>query len=44
MISFVDAYRDKHGVKPFCKVLPIAPRTLDTAIELIEVLASRSRR
>ena len=27
MISFVDAYRDKHGVEPICKVLPIAPST-----------------
>jgi len=25
MISFVDAYRDDHGVEPICKVLPIAP-------------------
>jgi hypothetical protein len=24
MISFVDAYRDEHGVEPICKVLPIA--------------------
>ena len=27
MISFVDAYRDDHGVEPICKVLPIAPST-----------------
>src|SRR6185312_16005228 len=27
MISFVDAYRDKHGVEPICKVLAIAPST-----------------
>jgi len=27
MISFVDAYRDEHGVEPICKVLPIAPST-----------------
>jgi hypothetical protein len=27
MISFVDAYRDQHGVEPICKVLPIAPST-----------------
>ena len=27
LISFVDAYRDKHGVEPICKVLPIAPST-----------------
>ena len=27
MISFVDAYRDKHGVEPICKILPIAPST-----------------
>ena len=27
MISFVDAYRDKHGVDPICRVLPIAPST-----------------
>lgn len=27
MISFVDAYREKHGVEPICKVLPIAPST-----------------
>ena len=26
-ISFVDAYRDDHGVEPICKVLPIAPST-----------------
>lgn len=27
MISFVDAYRDQHGVEPICKLLPIAPST-----------------
>jgi transposase InsO family protein len=27
MISFVDAYRNDHGVEPICKVLPIAPST-----------------
>jgi putative transposase len=27
MISFVDAYREEHGVEPICKVLPIAPAT-----------------
>src|SRR5690606_14978241 len=27
MISFVDAYRDDHGVEPICKVLPIAQST-----------------
>ena len=27
MISFVDAYREKHGVEPICSVLPIAPST-----------------
>ena len=27
MISFVDAYRDEHGVEPICKVLLIAPAT-----------------
>ena len=27
MISFVDAYRDKHGVEPICKVIAIAPST-----------------
>ena len=27
MISFVDAYRDDHGVEPICRVLPIAPST-----------------
>ena len=27
MISFIDAYRDDHGVEPICKVLPIAPST-----------------
>lgn len=27
MISFVDAYRDDHGVEPICKVLRIAPST-----------------
>ena len=27
MISFVDAYRDQHGVEPICKVLPIASST-----------------
>ena len=25
MISFVAAYRDKHGVEPICRVLEIAP-------------------
>ena len=27
MISFVDAYREKHGVEPICRVLEIAPST-----------------
>lgn len=27
MISFVDAYRDKHGVEPICRVIKIAPST-----------------
>lgn len=27
MISFVDAYRDKHGVEPICRVVEIAPST-----------------
>ena len=27
MISFVDAYRDAHGVEPICRVLAIAPST-----------------
>ena len=27
MISFVDAYREKHGVEPICRVLAIAPST-----------------
>lgn len=27
MISFIDEHRDAHGVKPICKVLPIAPST-----------------
>ena len=27
MISFVDAYRDQHGVEPICRVLAIAPST-----------------
>jgi putative transposase len=27
MISFIDAYRDDHGVEPICKVLPIAQST-----------------
>jgi len=27
MISFIDAYRDDHGVEPICKVLPSAPST-----------------
>ena len=27
MISFVDAYRDRHGVEPICRVLAIAPST-----------------
>ena len=27
MISFVDAYRDNHGVEPICKVIAIAPST-----------------
>jgi hypothetical protein len=27
MISFVDAYRDDHGVEPICKVIAIAPST-----------------
>ncbi|MGH3085215.1 MAG: IS3 family transposase [Gaiellaceae bacterium] len=27
MISFVDAYRDDHGVEPICRVIEIAPST-----------------
>ena len=27
MISFVDAYRDKHGVEPICRLVAIAPST-----------------
>ena len=27
MIAFIDDHRDKHGVEPICKVLPIAPAT-----------------
>ena len=27
MTSFVDAYRDDHGVEPICRVLEIAPST-----------------
>ncbi|CAN2536255.1 IS3+family+transposase+ISAli4 [Methylocapsa aurea] len=27
MIAFIDAHRDKHGVEPICKLLPIAPST-----------------
>jgi putative transposase len=27
MISFVDAYRDDHGIEPICRVLAIAPST-----------------
>lgn len=27
MISFVDAYRDTHGVEPICRVIEIAPST-----------------
>jgi putative transposase len=27
MISFVDAYRDDHGVEPICRALEIAPST-----------------
>jgi putative transposase len=27
MISFLDAYRDEHGVEPVCRVLAIAPST-----------------
>jgi putative transposase len=30
MISFVDAYRDQHGVEPICRVLAIAPSTYHT--------------
>jgi putative transposase len=27
MVSFIDSQRQKHGVEPMCKVLPIAPST-----------------
>jgi putative transposase len=27
MIAFIDDHRDKHGVEPICKLLPIAPST-----------------
>jgi len=30
MISFVDAYRDKHGIEPICRVIKIAPSTYHT--------------
>jgi transposase InsO family protein len=27
MVSFIDEYREEHGVEPICEVLPIAPST-----------------
>jgi transposase InsO family protein len=27
MVSFIDAHRDRYGVEPICRVLPIAPST-----------------
>lgn len=27
MIAFIDDNRERHGVEPICKVLPIAPST-----------------
>ena len=27
MVSFIDDHREKHGVEPICKKLPIAPST-----------------
>ena len=27
MTAFIDAHRDEYGVKPICRVLPIAPST-----------------
>lgn len=47
MISFVDAYRNDHGVEPICKVLPIAPSTYyehDARRREPERLPSRARR
>lgn len=33
MISFVDAYRDKHGVEPICRVIEIAPSTYHAHVD-----------
>jgi putative transposase len=27
MVEFIDLYRDRHGVEPICRELPIAPST-----------------
>ena len=27
MVAFIDQYRDRYGVEPICKELPIAPST-----------------
>ena len=31
MIAYIDAHRDRFGVEPICKVLPIAPSTYHAA-------------
>jgi hypothetical protein len=43
MISFVDAYRDDHGVEPICKVLTIAPSTYRAHVHAAPI-QSRHRR
>jgi hypothetical protein len=27
MVAYIDAYRDRYGVEPICRELPIAPST-----------------
>jgi hypothetical protein len=29
MVAFIDDYRETYGVEPICRVLPIAPASVD---------------
>ena len=44
MVSFIDHYRDDHGVEPICAVLPVAPSTYYRVKQLESYPQRRSAR
>ena len=44
MVSYIDEHRDRFGVEPICKVLPIAPSTYYTHRSLQQDPERRSAR